>query len=104
MSLRRPTPKPSPKSSITRIASPFPAIGARGQPPRLTDNIFTSVGAVNMPAKSTLVTAVVLGLPSTRISRTATRPSTPKSLTRRCARNLLDGLLYHESDLRIEEH
>jgi TnpA family transposase len=64
------------------------------------------VGAVNTPARSTFVTAVVLRVTfCTHISdRYAPFHTKIINATVRGATHVLDGLLYHESDLRIEEH
>ena len=102
----RPTAKHSPSSSTSSTAYYSRPIGvlARRRPP--TGGASPSAVMANKPALSTCVTAPIPASHSILISRTATRRFTPRSSAQPCAmrRHVLDGLLYHESDIRIQEH
>jgi TnpA family transposase len=103
---RRLTPKPSPKSSIASIAYPFPANWGPGTTSS-SDGQYFHVGGRGEHAGQ--VNARYGSGPGvtfyTHISdRYAPFHTKVINATVRDATHVLDGLLYHESDLRIEEH
>ncbi len=86
--------------------SPSPPIGATARPhPPMASASAPAAGA-RAPGTSTRSTAASRDGCSTPISPTSTRRSAPRvvNVGVRDSTYVLDGLLYHESDLRIEEH
>jgi len=99
----KPMPRRWPNWSIIITATHSLSTGVKERRLRLMGNGFAPVAAVKRPAKLIFVTATnLVSLFYTHISDQYA-PFYSKVIAAN-ARDALDGLLYHESDLRIEEH